>query len=33
MIKQRFNYSELSPAPYKNMGNALMALEKGALDK
>ncbi len=33
MIKQRLNYSELSPAPYKNMVNALMALEKGALDK
>ncbi|GAK29286.1 carboxymuconolactone decarboxylase family protein [Serratia liquefaciens] len=33
MIKQRLKYSELSPAPYKGMVTALMALEKGALDK
>ncbi|MCH4197911.1 MAG: carboxymuconolactone decarboxylase family protein [Serratia liquefaciens] len=33
MIKQRLKYSELSPAPYKGMVAALMALEKGALDK
>lgn len=33
MIKPRLKYSELSPAPYKGMVNALMALEKGALDK
>ncbi|HGE8336916.1 TPA: carboxymuconolactone decarboxylase family protein [Serratia marcescens] len=33
MIKQRLNYAELAPAPYKNMVSALMALEKGALDK
>ena len=33
MIKQRLEYSELSPAPYKGMVAALMALEKGALDK
>lgn len=33
MIKQRLNYAELAPAPYKNMVSALMALEKGTLDK
>lgn len=33
MIKQRLKYSELSPAPYKGMVTALIALEKGALDK
>lgn len=33
MIKQRLKYSELSPAPYKGMVTALMALEKGVLDK
>ncbi len=33
MIKQRLKYSELSPAPYKGMVTALMALEKGSLDK
>ncbi|MBU5414914.1 carboxymuconolactone decarboxylase family protein [Serratia ureilytica] len=33
MIKPRLNYAELAPAPYKNMVSALMALEKGALDK
>jgi len=33
MIKQRLKYSELSPAPYKGMLNALSGLEKGSLDK
>ncbi|QUY47956.1 carboxymuconolactone decarboxylase family protein [Serratia plymuthica] len=33
MIKQRLKYAELSAAPYKGLVSALMALEKGALDK
>ncbi|MGB8663151.1 MAG: carboxymuconolactone decarboxylase family protein [Serratia inhibens] len=33
MIKQRLKYAELSAGPYKGLVSALMALEKGALDK
>ncbi|VEI74276.1 Argininosuccinate synthase [Serratia fonticola] len=33
MIKQRLQYAELSPAPYKAMVSALGGLEKGPLDK
>lgn len=33
MIKQRLQYAELSPAPYKAMLSALGGLEKGPLDK
>lgn len=33
MIKQRLQYSELSPAPYKGLLNALSGLEQGSLDK